>query len=141
MFCRRCGHELNEGAVICPHCGVATPNYKGQFGQYTAGTPEAGKTAEPNYVNSFNQPIQPKRVNGFGIAGFVLSLLSVYFGVYFCIASVLAFVFSLIGVTKSKEYSSCNGLAIAGLVIGSITLLFWAIVYIFAFGIIMGIFY
>ena len=27
MFCKNCGQELNEQAVICPHCGVATDNY------------------------------------------------------------------------------------------------------------------
>ena len=24
MFCKNCGKEIDEKAVICPHCGVAT---------------------------------------------------------------------------------------------------------------------
>ncbi len=26
MFCSNCGHEIDDRAVICPHCGVATKN-------------------------------------------------------------------------------------------------------------------
>ena len=27
MFCKFCGKEVNDNAVICPNCGVATDNY------------------------------------------------------------------------------------------------------------------
>ena len=27
MYCKNCGTEINDNAVICPHCGVATDNY------------------------------------------------------------------------------------------------------------------
>ena len=27
MYCKVCGHEVNDNAVICPNCGVATDNY------------------------------------------------------------------------------------------------------------------
>ena len=27
MKCEVCGAELNDNAVVCPHCGVATKNY------------------------------------------------------------------------------------------------------------------
>ena len=27
MYCKNCGHEVNDNAVICPNCGVATDNY------------------------------------------------------------------------------------------------------------------
>ena len=27
MFCTNCGSQLNDSAVICPHCGVATENF------------------------------------------------------------------------------------------------------------------
>ncbi len=26
MYCKKCGQEINENAIICPHCGVATDN-------------------------------------------------------------------------------------------------------------------
>ena len=28
MFCMKCGKEIDNEAVICVHCGVATPNMK-----------------------------------------------------------------------------------------------------------------
>ena len=27
MFCKNCGKEVNDNAVICPNCGVPTDNY------------------------------------------------------------------------------------------------------------------
>ena len=27
MFCSNCGKEIDENAVVCPHCGVATANF------------------------------------------------------------------------------------------------------------------
>lgn len=28
MFCSNCGSQIDDNASICPHCGVATKNYK-----------------------------------------------------------------------------------------------------------------
>lgn len=27
MFCSSCGNQLSDQAVVCPKCGVATPNF------------------------------------------------------------------------------------------------------------------
>ena len=27
MYCKNCGKEVNDNAVICPNCGVGTDNY------------------------------------------------------------------------------------------------------------------
>lgn len=50
MYCTNCGKEIDDQAVVCPNCGVATSNYKGD--------------------NSKNN-VQNK--NGMAIAGFVCS--------------------------------------------------------------------
>ena len=47
MFCKYCGKEIDDRAVICPHCGVAVTN--------DALTPSSGK------------------MNALAIVGFVLS--------------------------------------------------------------------
>ena len=49
MFCKNCGQEISEDAVVCPHCGVATE----KFGLVD------------------KQPIAEK--NGIAVAGFVCS--------------------------------------------------------------------
>ena len=28
MYCSTCGKEINDNAVICPHCGCTTKNYE-----------------------------------------------------------------------------------------------------------------
>lgn len=28
MFCTKCGTQIDDAAVICPHCGVPTQNYQ-----------------------------------------------------------------------------------------------------------------
>lgn len=50
MYCEKCGAELNDEAIICTNCGVATSNYK----------PQEEKINEPDK-------------NGIAIAGFVCS--------------------------------------------------------------------
>ena len=33
MFCSKCGKEISDEAIICPACGVPTPNYQPQQAQ------------------------------------------------------------------------------------------------------------
>ena len=56
MFCKNCGSQINDSAVICPHCGVATHN---------------------------NSPVSQKSSNGFAVAGFVLSFFFALLGLIF----------------------------------------------------------
>lgn len=32
MFCYKCGQQIDDEAVVCPHCGCATKNYTPQKG-------------------------------------------------------------------------------------------------------------
>ena len=49
MFCKNCGQELNDNAVICPHCGVATDNYT----KSTAVTEQKNTMALIGFILSF----------------------------------------------------------------------------------------
>ncbi len=100
MYCGNCGREIDDRAAVCPHCGVAVMRSE-----------------------------EKKGVNGLGIAGFVVSLLSLWLGLYFCIASVVGLVLSAVAVAKREKYS-LGGLAIAGLVISIVTLVIWGLVWI-----------
>ena len=106
MFCKNCGKEIDDKAAICVYCGVATG------------------VGNPN-----DRQEQTRRVNSFGIAGFVLSILSLWLGIYYCLASILGIVLSGIGIAKGKE-CRFNGLAVAGLIIGIISFAIWGIVWI-----------
>ena len=102
MFCKNCGKEIDDKAELCVYCGVSTRE----------------KTEHQ------------KTLNGIGLAGFVVSLLSLWLGMYFCIASVVGLVLSVVGMYNAKKCSSCNGLAVAGLVIGIISVVIWGLVWI-----------
>ena len=140
MFCRNCGKQIDDSAIVCPACGVPTVNTRPQgvppqqgYGQQGYGQvpPQQGYQQPPvGNGQPYYPPQQIKRTNGFGIAGFVISLLSLWLGVYLCIAPIIALVFSILGTVKSKQFNSCNGLAIAGLVISIITLLIWGLVWL-----------
>lgn len=96
-FCKNCGTELKEGNV-CQNCGTVN------------GTPAN--------VNTNAQAVgTPKKNNGFAIAGFVVSLVSILF----CgSTSIISLVLSIVGAVKSKKIGSGKGLAIAGIIISAI---------------------
>lgn len=109
MFCKNCGKEIDDNAYVCPHCGVKVAS-----GQ------EVGTSA-------------PKKVNGFGVAGFVVSLVSLISGLFFY-TSIVGLILSIIGMRFKNRYTSCNGLAIAGLVLGILSLVIWVIIIGIVFG-------
>ncbi len=118
MFCRNCGKEIDDKAVFCVHCGVAV-------------TPVAAPSAA-------SAPADKKAVNGFAIAGLVLSLIGLFGGNYgFLVPSILGLIFGIIGMVKAKNYSA-YGLAIAALVVSIVAFVIWLIIWIAAFTIIAG---
>lgn len=63
MFCKNCGKDIDDNAVVCPNCGVATDNM------------------------AKNTPA-PAQKNSMAIAGFVLALLG--FNLIALIISIVA---------------------------------------------------
>lgn len=64
-----------------------------------------------------------KKSNGMATAGFVLALITVFFGwipIAGWITWLLGLIFSAVGLSKAKELEAGKGLAIAGLVISLI---------------------
>lgn len=102
MYCYKCGKEIVGYAAVCPFCGALQQN-------------------------AF--PESKKPINGVGIAGFIVSLISIWLGIYFCIVSIVGFVLSIVSVAMMNKYS-LNGFAIAGLAIGTVSLISWGIVWL-----------
>lgn len=81
-------------------------------------------------INNAPRPIivrERPQTNGMGIAGFVMSLITLFFGwipFFGWVAWVLSLVFSFIGVFKRPR-----GLAIAGLILSIVGLIFIVFLY------------
>ena len=112
-FCSECGKELKENSNICENCGKKTE-----------------EKTNPN-VSVNNTVYVQKKTNGFAIAGFVISLVSLL-----CCGgtSWLGLVFSIIGlVNANKNEGEGKGRAIAGIVISAILLLLLISLYALGF--------
>lgn len=107
MYCTNCGKEIDDKAVICVNCGVATGNF----------IAKDVVSVQPNG--------ETKPINGFGIAGFAVGISSLWFGVFFCVAPIVGLILSIVGMKNRSKCTSCNGLAIAGLVLSIVALVLW----------------
>ncbi len=95
MFCKNCGKEIDDNAVICPNCGVQ--------------------------IAKFNQD-EPKQTCTMAIVGFVLSFL----------VSIAGLICSIIARKKCREENlGGDGLALAGIIISSVSLAF-SVIYVIA---------
>lgn len=113
MFCSKCGAPLN-GASFCASCGtpaVVVPS--------ATATPTVSPTApNPVYVTP-QLPVGGSRTNGMAIASLVTSLVCFGF---------LGIIFGIVALNQIKSSAGTQtgqGMAIAGIVIGSITTLFF----------------
>ncbi len=93
MFCKNCGTQIDDKAVICPHCGVP---------QSALGR----EMAQP-------APAQKQETNVLAILGLVLSFF----------VAIAGLVCSILGMKKAKELNgSGRGLAVGGLVVSIVSM-------------------
>lgn len=124
MFCRKCGKEVDDEAVVCPHCGVPTINYYGWGrGEACTARPQA---AQPVCATPPAAEIKP---NNIGIAAFILSLLSIWLGELLCLPAIAGLVLSIIAMKKRKNCNKYNGFAVAGFVISIFTTIMWLVIW------------
>ncbi len=111
MFCVHCGKEIKDEAIFCPHCGVATHNYK------------AVAESQPKAL-----PVR-KEFNVIALIGFVMSIVAVVLIFIemsvFLLAVITALVLSIVGAVNSKSCNSGIGFAAAGIAISLVFILFF----------------
>ena len=140
--CEECGAEISDKADFCPHCGykrqAAQQNTQAQLVSLTPNQPFSQNQAQgqyqPPYYNPYYNPnyehytynrnryIQGN-ANVFGIIGFILSLASLFLSLW-GIIPITGLVFSIIGLIIGKQQFQKTGLALSGIIISSISLLY-----------------
>ena len=108
MFCKTCGSEINDNAIICPKCGCSTKDA----------------------METQSQVVQKKKINVLCLVGFVLSLVSLFIALVGTVA-IAALVLSIIGIVQAnKNDERLKGLGIAGIIVsvGSLIYTIYALV-------------
>ena len=101
MYCKKCGSEIHDEAVICVKCGCAT---KDDF-----------------YLNQ--QPKAKKKINVLCLLGFIFSIVSFFISL-FGLMAVAGLTLSIIGfVQANKRNEGLKGLGIAGIAIAGCSIL------------------
>ncbi len=109
MFCRNCGHELDDQAVICVHCGVPVNT-------------QAQKTAAGE-----------SKLDGLGLAGMIVAVIGAIGGNFlFCMFSIIGVILSGIALGQCKKEGKSTNYAIAGTVVGAVGLAVWLAIWIVA---------
>ena len=107
MYCKHCGKEIQDNSSFCPYCGSSVSK----------------KICDRKETNDNKGSYE----TGFGIGGFVVSIVAVLYSHMIIALWYIAFALALIGVVLScagmKEIKKGkNGLAFAGFIIGAIAL-------------------
>lgn len=125
MFCRYCGKELNDKAVVCPNCGILTHEEE----VYSKAKASEQPKAQPQPAA---QPAPQAKTNVLAIVGFVLCF-------FVSLAGLICSAIALKQIKTSGEGG--KGLALAGVIISSISLgivLIIAMFYLYLFAILIA---
>lgn len=141
--CKFCGQEIKNEDKFCSFCGAAvedavdsTPQEQGQGvnppesvanqTQPEVAQPDGQVTAQPEQTlpttssqPTNEQPPVKRKFSGMGIAGFVVSLVGLFFAAIVCGTIGIILSSAAFGETKQGAKRG-RGLAIAGLVVGII---------------------
>ncbi len=122
--CASCGKELKAAEIYCSSCGA---KYEEPVKE------EVKETVKPEPVTVTVNNTAPAHTSDLSVGGFVLSLI----GFLCCcgLPSIIGLVLSIVGLSNINNGKCPNGnkgLAIAGIILGSISILFSIVGVIFS---------
>jgi len=140
MFCPRCGQNNQPESTFCTYCGAPlTPENEPLQLNYPPNPyvpPQAPYQPYQPYQYPPYPPMEPVRIrqnNPCAIAGFVLSLISIFFPYLGMICALVGVILSGIGISQiNRQDQDGKGFAIAGVIISSVILFFYVLIIIFA---------
>lgn len=123
-YCLHCGAKIGEGEKFCQNCGASVEEVKDEV--VSNAQENIQNTTVDNMQNNINNG--PAKTNGMAIASFVCSLVGII--LFGFIMGILAI---SLGVSARKRIEVFNnnekgkGLALAGIIIGIVDIVFTAI--------------
>ena len=132
MICPMCGNQISDTVKFCPVCGnpiAASAALKDKeeadsenivYEEETLNEAEGGPGV---LINGTAEETAGK--NGFAIASLIMGIVAVPCDYIFLIPSVLAIIFSIIGIAKASSSGVGRGMSVAGLVLGIIAAVLW----------------
>lgn len=131
MYCQNCGSKVTDGSLFCHACGAKldAPAGAEQAKSFEQQAQEP-QQAQPVYTaQPTAQPEKKSSINGWSIASLICGILGFIFPII--VFSILAIVFASIS-EKHSGTGRKDGMAMAGFVLGIISLIFSIIVIIVA---------
>lgn len=134
-----------QGEILCfvntaEKNSTNTPLFVRIAGRKTTRSAKLPRVVNETAAANHSAPSDDKgKANKLGIAGFVVSLISLGLGYYYAIASIVGLVLSAVAFGTRKKYDKYNGFALAGMIIGIVSTVIWVIVYIYVFIVIFAL--
>ncbi len=125
MFCPNCGANIADGSTVCPQCGKQVNAAQVPS---SAGVPSASAAPASYPANAYGQPEAPKE--GKATASMVLGILSLLcLGIFAGIPAIILGHISRSNIRKSMGRLKGDGMALAGLIMGYISVAYTAVVF------------
>lgn len=115
MYCAKCGKEIDDEAVVCPHCGVATANMQAQQPQVIVNNTNTNASTNTNVNTGFGPALKSKTVtlllaiflgllgiHRFYVGKVGTGLIWLFTGGLFGIGWIVDIICIIIGVFKDK---------------------------------------
>lgn len=143
-ICRGCGNFMEENERVCPSCGTPrgeepeTEPLHGTVSQQADSVPSGEAPPKPEtpvgavsapqappVYDPYTRPAPQARTNGLAIAGLICSGL----GLHTCgLTAIAGLILSLLALRQIRERGGKGkGVAVAGVVIGAVILVFFAV--------------
>lgn len=118
-FCSNCGNMISEDSKFCNKCGASTGN-----NEFINNNVEGSNQNINTTVNKVDNNQQTTKANGLAIASFVVSLVGLL--IFGLPCGIIALSMGLTALKRINLFPEMKGkgLAISGIVIGSIDIVF-----------------